>query len=122
MLTKNFIGGFENVTYPHNKDKEGECDDGRDDVGDDVEPDGRQEVLRHTVDVRLHDDGEVGQVIALALRHGRVAADHTASLVRPAVHLEVPVDADSVGHVFGDEVTQINAYGMRQLNVTTLSE
>ena len=113
---------FKNVTYPDNKDEKGEGDDRRDDVCDDVEPDGRQEVLRHAVDIRLHDDGEVGQVVALALRHGWVAADHTAALVRPAVHLEVPVDADGVGHVLGDEVTQINAYGMRQLNVTPLSE
>lgn len=110
------------MTYPDNNDEEGECDDGGDDVCHDVEPDGRQEVLRHAVHVGLHDDGKVGQVIALALRHGGVAAHHPAALIRPAVNLEVPVDADGVGHVLGDDVTQINAYGMRQFNVTTLSE
>ena len=103
-------------------DGQQEADDGdaTANVGDDLQRDAVRVRERRRVDV--HQNGEVGQVIALAGGVRGVGCQPTAALLGPVVERVVPVDAARVGDVLCVEVAEHKQRWVRQLHVSALAE
>ena len=109
--------------------KKGEHDEGHEqaedghgasDVGDD-----RQRRLVAGIQitrVEIHQNGEVGQVIAATHRVRLVGGQHPAALVAPRADRVVPEDARRIGHVLLAEVLQADGDRLRKLDVSAFAQ
>ena len=72
--------------------------------------------------VEVHQDGEIGQVVATALGVRPVGGQHSAALVRPSADGVIPKDAGRIGNVILAQMLETDRDRLRELDVAAFAQ